>query len=632
MVDYEETVAFCVWHAWWTSSNDPFYLHNPGPIRQRISYYQLTWVPDVMINGAGAGYPGGPDPLVYSSMASFIDSCLAVESPLEIMCSGMGAGSGVYIGIDVTVETPQPPGDYRLYAALVEKHIYLPSPNGETDHYSTFRWINNNDGDPTGVPIDLTSAGVQHFEYVFPMYECYQTDQMAASVWVQDYATTNVLQAGKADVPIPYYVTLVHDGPPSQIGGGGDVVHFAGTITNRGGTDDLYELTVNGVPAGWSYSYTTPQGTFSGPSTLPLLAGENAGITLDLDSHGNPGWATVTLTAASQHEPRNFASIDFKKLNGLEVLLVDADGGEQREAYAAASLDSAGARWDLWDKSWGDLTSSDLDNAASSVVWMCGNTLPNLSAGDRGALGAYLDGGGNLFLSGTDVSYQLASPQSPYRTAETEQWYHQYLHAIHGTDWNTTWQLTGTPGDPIGHGLAPVLSNVPPNDQRLPDGIYPGPGSGVVFTYLSPYDAGIKWTDGNTHVLFFGFGFEGMIDESDRITVIERTLDWFGSTTGARDPGHTPAIPALTQNMPNPFGLATWIKYTPRSTGPVRLRVYDMNGRIVRNLVDSHQDKTAQSAVWDGTDDQGRDLASGVYFYRLESDGAVETRRMVLSR
>jgi hypothetical protein len=504
MVDYEDDVAFCVWHAWWTSRADPFYQHNPGPVHQRILYYQLTWVPDVIINGAGAGYPGGPDPLIYNSMASFIDSCLAVPSPLAIECSGMGAASGVYLTIDVTVETPQPASDHRLFAALVEKHIYLPSPNGETDHYYTFRWINNNDGDPTGEPIDLANAGTQHFDYVFPMFECYQTDQMALSVWVQDYTTADVIQAGKAVVPIPYYVTLAHDGPPSQIGGDTDLVHFASTITNRAGNNDLYELTVSDVPPGWTYSYTTPQGTFSGPSTLPLAAGESASISLDLDSQGSAGWATVRLTAASQIEPRNVVSIDFEKLNGLDVLLVDDDGGEERETYASSALDSAGARWGLWDMSWGELTAADLEDAGSAVVWVCGNTLPNLTDNDREALGTYLDGGGGLLLSGTDISYQLASLNSPYRTVETEQWYNEKLHALHGTDWNTTWQLTGTPGDPIGGGLSPVLSNSPPNNQVLPDGIYPGPGANVVFTYLTPYDAGIRWTDGNTHVVFFG--------------------------------------------------------------------------------------------------------------------------------
>jgi flagellar hook assembly protein FlgD len=123
-----------------------------------------------------------------------------------------------------------------------------------------------------------------------------------------------------------------------------------------------------------------------------------------------------------------------------------------------------------------------------------------------------------------------------------------------------------------------------------------------------------------------------MIAESDRMAVMRRTVEWFGSTTGVEAPGATPRIVSLAQNVPNPFGLSTSISFNLGDVSPVRLRVYDVHGRLVRNLVDGDEDWSAHSAIWDGTDDRGRDLASGVYFYRLETDGVVETRRMVLSR
>ena len=89
MVDYEEELACCVMHVRWPSAADPFYQHNPLPVTQRIEdYYGITWVPDLMINGAGAGYPGGPDPESYESMAAFIDSCASVSSPLAIEIPG----------------------------------------------------------------------------------------------------------------------------------------------------------------------------------------------------------------------------------------------------------------------------------------------------------------------------------------------------------------------------------------------------------------------------------------------------------------------------------------------------------------------------------------------------------------
>ena len=88
----------------------------------------------------------------------------------------------------------------------------------------------------------------------------------------------------------------------------------------------------------------------------------------------------------------------------------------------------------------------------------------------------------------------------------------------------------------------------------------------------------------------------------------------------------------LHQNAPNPFNPQTMIRYTIGSSGPVRLKVYDVTGRLVRTLVNgvraSHA--TPYAVSWDGRDDAGATVASGVYFYQLVTPGFVQTRRMVL--
>ena len=62
----------------------------------------------------------------------------------------------------------------------------------------------------------------------------------------------------------------------------------------------------------------------------------------------------------------------------------------------------------------------------------------------------------------------------------------------------------------------------------------------------------------------------------------------------------------------------------------VALVVFDVSGRRVKTLVDRRLQATTHTFEWDGTDDAGRRVASGVYFYRLVADGRVLTRRMVL--
>ena len=101
--------------------------------------------------------------------------------------------------------------------------------------------------------------------------------------------------------------------------------------------------------------------------------------------------------------------------------------------------------------------------------------------------------------------------------------------------------------------------------------------------------------------------------------------------TGAGDPASAPHS-ALAQNAPNPFNPQTVIRYTIADTGPVQLEVYDVSGSLVRVLVDGVRESraTPYNVTWDGRDESGETVASGVYFYRLIAPGIVQTKKMVL--
>jgi hypothetical protein len=92
----------------------------------------------------------------------------------------------------------------------------------------------------------------------------------------------------------------------------------------------------------------------------------------------------------------------------------------------------------------------------------------------------------------------------------------------------------------------------------------------------------------------------------------------------------------LAQNAPNPFNPSTTIRYElPDGAGGaslvrVRLGIYDARGGLVRTLVDGLVEPGVREATWQGRDDRGRPVASGVYFYRLEAGGFHATRKMIL--
>jgi hypothetical protein len=87
---------------------------------------------------------------------------------------------------------------------------------------------------------------------------------------------------------------------------------------------------------------------------------------------------------------------------------------------------------------------------------------------------------------------------------------------------------------------------------------------------------------------------------------------------------------ALSQNYPNPFNPITHIRYQLAKDVPVSLRIYNVMGQQVIALVDGVQKAGYYQVEWRGTDQHGRELASGVYFYRLDAGERVFTRKMVL--
>ncbi|MCE5272098.1 choice-of-anchor D domain-containing protein [bacterium] len=102
---------------------------------------------------------------------------------------------------------------------------------------------------------------------------------------------------------------------------------------------------------------------------------------------------------------------------------------------------------------------------------------------------------------------------------------------------------------------------------------------------------------------------------------------------GAGAPSQLPRVFALAQNSPNPFNPRTAITFSvPEGAGatPVTLVVFDIRGQIVRTLVDSPREPGSHTVYWEGEDDSGRRVPSGIYLYRLRADGQAFTRKMVL--
>lgn len=91
-----------------------------------------------------------------------------------------------------------------------------------------------------------------------------------------------------------------------------------------------------------------------------------------------------------------------------------------------------------------------------------------------------------------------------------------------------------------------------------------------------------------------------------------------------------PTVFALHQNSPNPFNPITAVKYDMPKAGDVQISVFNVLGQRVTDLVNGYQEAGSHEVVWNGKDDGGSSVASGIYFYRIKTSEFSDTKKMLL--
>jgi flagellar hook assembly protein FlgD len=96
--------------------------------------------------------------------------------------------------------------------------------------------------------------------------------------------------------------------------------------------------------------------------------------------------------------------------------------------------------------------------------------------------------------------------------------------------------------------------------------------------------------------------------------------------------GIIPAKTNLLGNHPNPFNPTTEISFALSEAGQVILEVYNLRGQKVKTLVNDNLKEGYHTTVWNGKDEDGKQVSSGVYFYKMKSESYLQTRKMILMK
>ena len=102
------------------------------------------------------------------------------------------------------------------------------------------------------------------------------------------------------------------------------------------------------------------------------------------------------------------------------------------------------------------------------------------------------------------------------------------------------------------------------------------------------------------------------------------------SNTFRKSSANIPFTYELSQNFPNPFNPITNIRYSIPKNSIVSLAIYDILGRQIIQIIDKEISAGMHNVQWDGKNNSGEYVSTGIYYYKLETDKFVKTRKMVL--
>ncbi|MBU1355407.1 MAG: S8 family serine peptidase [Candidatus Edwardsbacteria bacterium] len=331
-----------------------------------------------------------------------------------------------------------------------------------------------------------------------------------------------------------------------------------------------------------------------------------ATFSFTVDNTALPHWATfiIDITADAQNRTDTF----YVQIEKSPILLVDDDTGALNvDDFYTNSISKLGYFYDHYDHSQKGAPDTSLLNSYNTVIWLCEWAFPSLDSMDRAALRNYLDNGGNLYLSGQDIGWDLADPTGAQYSAEAEAFYQDYLHATYGGDHSAVTSIVGTTSDPIGDGLAFSILQPYIGANQYYDYFTPRAGADVIMDYsgFSSGQAGIKYS-GVHKVVYTGFGFEAITSGAVRDTVMDRIVKWF---MGDIQIAHTPLTdtedtlsPYVVQaNVASSAGVAqVYLYWDDDGALPFanRTLMTDMGGSLYEGSIPAHSDNQIDYFVY----------------------------------
>jgi len=221
-------------------------------------------------------------------------------------------------------------------------------------------------------------------------------------------------------------------------------------------------------------------------------------------------------------------------------------------------------------------------------------------------------GPGYHSTAGANVSISIASP------AASHDFYLGYLKPAQAIQYN------------INNGILSLTWTAPENPEYTITGyeVYRKINAGAFELVTHPMDTSYTETLGD-----FGTSYRYYVvtTYAEGNSVATETVSFIYLTDNDDEHNSAP-VTQLNNNFPNPFNPETSFSFSLKEQAPTKLYIYNIKGQLVRKLIDGVYPSGKHQVVWNGKDNAGRNVASGVYLYRLESKNFSQTKRAILMK
>ena len=407
---------------------------------------------------------------------------------------------------------------------------------------------------------------------------------------------------------------------------------------------------------------------------IPMTMIEKDSYEASFEVDGQPGDVISYYGVAIDNDGNTGESLpaEFKILAPsqpkADILIVYDD--VQNDTFYTHILDQLNYVYEVWNVAdHGGIDESVTGYGWSTIMvfgWVCDIIPTRGYEGDPFA--AFLQAGTddapkNLFLASQDYFYANGEDAEPeFNAGDFAYDFFQIGAGINDPDQDTEGDtlLIGVADDPISgsfadepieldHNLAAAMWGSSGNPNWIDYTEATGEGLDIFFAANQGYGSGVSYDAGTFKTVMLPWMMSMLLDSlqigeewtgtpsQEAVTLMQNVLNWFNTSVGEYTPvgvvKRSNGIAkdyTLAQNYPNPFNPETSIRFTLPRADRVELAIFNSLGQKIRTLISERLSAGAHVAVWDGTNDAGEKVGSGVYFYSIKAGNFSKTMKMIM--